>query len=121
MGVEAEKPGPQHPVRNEDIHVGQRKRDCACSLRTILRSEYSSRLRDVCDTGRRVCEHSSGSLGNAYKPRLAHWALEPHFGVLGLTLAHLCFLASPSVLVSGGRRMLSSVSVGIRVGRSSQR
>lgn len=35
-GGRKSKPG---PIRNEDIHVGQRKQDCRCSLRTILRAE----------------------------------------------------------------------------------
>lgn len=26
--MQKSRPGPQNPVRNEDIHVGQRKKDC---------------------------------------------------------------------------------------------
>lgn len=35
-GSRKSKPG---PAKNEDIHVGQRKQDYRCSLRTVLRAE----------------------------------------------------------------------------------
>lgn len=85
-GGRKSKPGLQDPVRNKDIHVGQRKQDCEMQL------EGDSDVRVGLEMFvTQVMGYVSTALapGEREQAQTRAMALEPYFGALGLTLAHM--------------------------------